>query len=397
MNKLLVKILWGKQSFFQLALTMIALVIGVSLMAVTINLYLNFKELLSDNDAFSNNYLVINKSVGYLNTFGFSSTTFDDQEIKEIKSNAAILDAEGFKANQFDVELKTGAPINLRMEIYFESISKKYIDKVPSAWTWKEGEEVVPIIMSTEFYNLMSFGFTPTKKGIPQIPKSLLLNRKFDLFIRGEKGEKRMKTQIVGYSDRINSLIVPQEFLNWANANIGKGQTGSYSRVMLEVEDASNPALNQFLENNGYVTNKDQLLSGSGKTKIKLFLSVLGLIGGLIVILTLNTLVMNIQLLVSKAKAELKMLFSLGYRLSTLFGYMFYGFVVMQLLPLILIFVLLPIINSGIQSGLNEFMPNFILETSTQVLLLPIGVFVLSVVVMALFLKRFLRLSVLSD
>ncbi|MCX6181658.1 MAG: hypothetical protein NT150_07010 [Bacteroidetes bacterium] len=397
MNKLLVKILWGKQSFFQLVLTMIALVIGVSLMAVTINLYLNFKDLLSDNDAFSNNYLVVNKSVGYLNTFGFSSTTFDDDEIADIKGNPLILDAEGFKANQFDVELKTGEPINLRMEIYFESISKKYIDKVPSTWTWKEGEEVVPIIMSTEFYNLMSFGFTPTKKGIPQIPKSLLLNKTFDLYIRGEKGEKRMKTQIVGYSDRINSLIVPQEFLNWANANIGKGKTGTYSRVMLEVEDASSPGLNKYLEENGYVTNKDQLLSGSGKTKIKLFLSVLGLIGGLIVILTLNTLVMNIQLLVSKAKAELKMLFSLGYRLKTLFGYMFYGFLVMQLLPLILIFVLLPLINSGIQSGLNEFMPNFVLETSMEVMLIPVGVFVLSVVVMALFLKRFLRLSVLSD
>jgi hypothetical protein len=393
----LVKILWGKQSFFQLALTMIALVVGVSLMVVTINLYLNFKELLSDNDVFSNNYLVINKSVGYLNTFGLSSTTFDDAEIDDIKSNGLVLDAEGFKANQFDVELKTGEPINLRMEIYFESISKKYIDKVPSTWTWSEGEEVVPIIMSTEFYNLMSFGFTPTKKGIPQIPKSLLLNHIFELNLRGAKGEKKMKTKIVGYSDRINSLIVPQEFLNWANSNIGSGTKSTYSRVMLEVEDASDPALTTFLENNGYVTNRDQLLSGSGKTKIKLFLSVLGLIGGFIVVLTLNTLVMNIQLLVSKAKAELKMLFSLGYRLKTLFSYMFYGFVVMQLIPLLLVFILLPIVNTAIQAGLNEFMPNFILQTSTQVLLLPFAVFALSIMVMAIFLKRFLRLSVLSD
>lgn len=397
MNKLLVKILWGKQSFFQLALTMIALVVGVSLMVVTINLYLNFKELLSDNDAFSNNYLVINKSVGYLNTFGLSSTTFDDAEIADVKSNGLVLDVEGFKANQFDVELKTGEPINLRMEIYFESISKKYIDKVPSSWTWREGEEVVPIIMSTEFYNLMSFGFTPTKKGIPQIPKSLLLNHIFELNLRGAKGEKKMKTKIVGYSDRINSLIVPQEFLNWANSNVGSGTKSTYSRVMLEVEDASDPALTTFLENNGYVTNRDQLLSGSGKIKIKLFLSVLGLIGGFIVVLTLNTLVMNIQLLVSKAKAELKMLFSLGYRLKTLFSYMFYGFVVMQLIPLLLIFILLPIVNAGIQAGLNEFMPNFILQTSTEVLMLPLGVFALSVFVMAIFLKRFLRLSVLSD
>ncbi len=393
----MVKILWGKQSFFQLALTMIALVVGVSLMVVTINLYLNFKELLSDNDVFSNNYLVINKSVGYLNTFGLSSTTFDDAEIDDIKSNGLVLDAEGFKANQFDVELKTGEPINLRMEIYFESISKKYIDKVPSTWTWSEGEEVVPIIMSTEFYNLMSFGFTPTKKGIPQIPKSLLLNHIFELNLRGAKGEKKMKTKIVGYSDRINSLIVPQEFLNWANSNIGSGTKSTYSRVMLEVEDASDPALTTFLENNGYVTNRDQLLSGSGKTKIKLFLSVLGLIGGFIVVLTLNTLVMNIQLLVSKAKAELKMLFSLGYRLKTLFSYMFYGFVVMQLIPLLLVFILLPIVNTAIQAGLNEFMPNFILQTSTQVLLLPFAVFALSIMVMAIFLKRFLRLSVLSD
>ncbi|MFM7023680.1 MAG: hypothetical protein ACKOXB_11960 [Flavobacteriales bacterium] len=397
MNKLLVKILWGKQSVFQLVLTMIALVTGVSLMVVTINLYLNFKDLLSDNDAFSNNYLVINKSVGYLNTFGFSSTTFDDDEIADIKASPMVLDAEGFKANQFNVEIQAGAPINLRAEIYLESISKKYIDKVPSTWTWSDTNDVVPVIISTEFYNLIFFGFAPTKKGMPQLPKSLLLNKSLDLNISGSKGSRKMKAKIVGYTDRINSLLVSREFLDWANTNIGKGKSGSYSRVMLEVEDASNPALNKYLEDNGYVTNKDKLLSGSGKTKIKLFLSVLGLIGVLIVILTLNTLVMNIQLLVSKARAELKMLFSLGYRLSTLFAYMFYGFVVLQLIPLLLIFVALPLINGAIQSGLSEFMPGFTLETSTEVMLLPLGVFVLSVLVMALFLKRFLRLSVLSD
>lgn len=397
MNKLLVKILWGKQSFFQLVLTMIALVIGVSLMAVTINLYLNFKELLSDNDAFSNNYLVINKSVGYFNTFGLSSTTFSERELKKIKAKEMVKDAEGFTANQFDVIIKKGEPFNLYLEMFFESVPKKFIDKVPSTWTWKEGDQVVPIIMSNEFYNLFSFGYTPTKQGLPQLPKSIWLNTTFDLEIRGKQGTKMFKAKVVGFTDRINSVLVPMEFLHWANTNVGKNKEAEYSRVILEVEDASDPALTKYLEKKGYITNKDQLLSGSGKTKIKLFLSVLGLIGFFIVILTLNTLVMNIQLLVSKAKAELKMLFSLGYRLKTLFGYMFYGFVVMQLLPLILIFVLLPIINSGIQSGLNEFMPNFVLETSTEVLLLPIMVFALSVVVMALFLKRFLRLSVLSD
>jgi len=396
-NKLLVKILWGKQSYFQLVLTLLALVVGVLVMAITFNLYLNFKEVLSDNDAFSNNYLVINKSVGYLNTFGLTSTSFKAEEIEDIKNSKKVKGAVPFIANQFDVAIRKGAPFNFYSELFVEGVPRNFIDNVPNEFRWQEGDAEVPVILSNEMYNLLSFGYSPTKTGFPQVPKSALMSTDFDLELRGVQKDVKMKTRIVGFSDRVNSILVPLEFLEWANKNIGRGAQNDFSRVLLEVEDAADHQLQEFLDAKGYVANKDKLLAGSGKSKIKLFLSVLGLIGGLIVILTLNTLVMNIQLLISKAKAELKMLFSLGYRLNTLFSYMFYGFVVMQLFPLIIIYAILPFLNASIQQGLNEFMPNLQMTLFTEVLALPIAVLVLSVLVMAVFLKRFLRLSVLSD
>lgn len=397
MNKLLVKILWGKQSYFQLVLTLLALVIGVLVMALTFNLYLNFKGVLSDNDAFSNNYLVINKSVGYLNTFGITSTSFKQEEVEAIKDGKVVKNAVPFVANQFDVAIRKGAPFNFYSELFVEAVPRDFVDNVPNDFRWKEGDDEVPVILSNELYNLLSFGYSPTKSGFPQVPKSALMSTDFDLELRGAHGEKKMKTRIVGFSDRVNSVLVPLDFIQWANREVGRGAQTEFSRVLLEVEDASDPKLEEYLESKGYVANKDKLLAGSGKTKIKLFLSVLGLIGGLIVILTLNTLVMNIQLLISKAKAELKLLFSLGYKMGTLFSYMFYGFVIMQLLPLLMIYVVLPFLNASIQNGLNEFMPNLQMSLFTEVLALPIAVFVLSILVMAIFLKRFLRLSVLSD
>lgn len=397
MNRLLIKILWGKQSYFQLVLTSIALVIGVLVMAITFNMYLNFKEVLSDNDAFSNNYLVINKSVGYLNTLGITSTSFKKEEIENIKEGKIVKDAVPFTANQFDVAIRKGAPFNFYSELFVEGVPRNFIDNVPNEFRWQEGDAEVPVILSNELYNLLSFGYSPTKSGFPQVPKSALMSTDFDLELRGPKGEIKLKTRIVGFSDRVNSVLAPVEFIEWANKNVGRGTQNDFSRVLLEVEDASDPKLQEYLESKGYVANKDKLLAGSGKTKIKLFLWVLTFIGALIVVLTLNSLIMNIQLLISKAKSELKMLFSLGYKLSTLFSYMFYGFAVMQLLPLIIIYFTLPIINSSIQEGLNEFMPNLIFQLFDEVKVLPALIFLLSIFVMAIFLKRFLRLSVLSD
>lgn len=397
MNKLLVKILWGKQSYFQLVFTSIALVIGVLVMALTFNLYLNFKEVLSDNDAFSNNYLVINKSVGYLNTLGLTSTSFKQAEIDEIKDGKIVKDAVPFTANQFDVAIRKGAPFNFYSELFIEGVPRNFIDNVPNEFRWKEGDEEVPVILSNELYNLLSFGYSPTKSGFPQVPKSALMSTDFDLELRGPEGEVKLKTRIVGFSDRVNSVLAPVEFITWANKRIGRGTQNDFSRVLLEVEDASDPKLQEYLESKGYVANKDKLLAGSGKTKIKLFLWLLTFIGALIVLLTLNSLVMNIQLLISKAKAELKMLFSLGYRLKTLFAYMFLGFAVIQLLPLFIVYGVLPLLNSSIQEGLNEFMPNLQIQLFSEVLFLPSLVFSLSVLVMAVFLKRFLRLSVLSE
>ena len=366
-------------------------------MALTFNLYLNFKEVLSDNDAFSNNYLVINKSVGYLNTLGLTSTSFKQAEIDEIKDGKIVKDAVPFTANQFDVAIRKGAPFNFYSELFIEGVPRNFIDNVPNEFRWKEGDEEVPVILSNELYNLLSFGYSPTKSGFPQVPKSALMSTDFDLELRGPEGEVKLKTRIVGFSDRVNSVLAPVEFITWANKRIGRGTQNDFSRVLLEVEDASDPKLQEYLESKGYVANKDKLLAGSGKTKIKLFLWLLTFIGALIVLLTLNSLVMNIQLLISKAKAELKMLFSLGYRLKTLFAYMFLGFAVIQLLPLFIVYGVLPLLNSSIQEGLNEFMPNLQIQLFSEVLFLPSLVFSLSVLVMAVFLKRFLRLSVLSE
>ncbi len=380
-----------------MVLTLFALVIGVVVMALTFNLYLNFEEVLEDKDAFSNNYLVVNKSVGYMNTLHLSSNSFNAKEVESIKDGNTIQNAVGFSSNQFDVAIRKGAPFNLYSEIFLEAVPRNFVDNVPSDFRWKEGENEVPIILSNELYNLVSFGYTPSKSGLPQLPKSAWMNTDFELEIHGPKGSKSMKTRVVGFSDRINSVLAPVEFVEWANVSIGRGKQSEFSRVLIEVEDASDPKVEKYLSSKGYQVNKDKLLAGSGKTKIKLFLSILAFIGALIVSLTLNSLVMNIQLLISKAKAELKMLFSLGYRLSTLFSYMFYGFIISQLFPLIAIYLLLPFLNSFIEQGLKEFMPNLVMVIFTEVLALPLIIMILSVAVMAVFLKRSLRLSVLSD
>lgn len=44
-----------------------------------------------------------------------------------------------------------------------------------------------------------------------------------DVRLSGRGRTERMKGRIVGFSNRLNTILVPQAFMEWANATLGDG------------------------------------------------------------------------------------------------------------------------------------------------------------------------------
>ena len=60
-----------------------------------------------------------------------------------------------------------------------------------------------------------------------------------DIMMRGNGRVEQYKGNIVGFSNRLNTILVPQSFMEWANKNFAPNAEAQPARLIIEV---SNPA-----------------------------------------------------------------------------------------------------------------------------------------------------------
>ena len=57
------------------------------------------------------------------------------------------------------------------------------------------------------------------------------------LTLRSEDGMRTLQfhRRVAGYSNRLNTILVPREFMDWSNAALGTGKVKNPSRLIIEV------------------------------------------------------------------------------------------------------------------------------------------------------------------
>ena len=73
-----------------------------------------------------------------------------------------------------------------------------------------------------------------------------------DITIRGNGQERTFTGRIIGFSERINSVLVPEDFMAFANKNFGDQPDLGASRLLLKVANPYDQNLTHFLEEKGY-------------------------------------------------------------------------------------------------------------------------------------------------
>jgi hypothetical protein len=122
-----------------------------------------------------------------------------------------------------------------------------------------------------------------------------------------------IRARIVGFSDRIPSIMVPESFLKWANERYGSEPDPAPSRLIIQVGDAADPALSTFLQQKNYETNRDRLRRSRTAAAARIAVIVTGAVSLLIAGLSVLLAAMNAQLLISRSASALSLLVHLGY------------------------------------------------------------------------------------
>ena len=286
--------------------------IGVLLLLVSMQMFVNIQDLLKENTPRkSGGYDFISISKTITNENMGKDNTFTKEDLINLKKQPDITDVSPLIANQFRVRATAGDIIPFSTDLFLESVDNDFIDTLPPSFTWQPGQLVVPIIFSSDFLEMYNV-FAPAQ-GLPQLSAKTISSVNIILECSGPGGTQNFKGNIVALSDRINSLLVPKTFMNWSNQYFSRDTTVHASRVFIKTKDANDPKLIAYLDQEDYHLNKDKIQFSRIKSILQNIISTLGIFGMLVIILALMLFSFYLQLMIAKSKENLRLLLTLGY------------------------------------------------------------------------------------
>jgi len=313
--RLLYQILWKDHSRTHLLFAFLGTLAGFVLLLAGIQFYIDIKSVLSENrDLLDPEYIVINKKVNIGQTLGLSKGGFTEEEIEEIALQPFADQVSPFLSNQFPVSgyMESERFPGFSTELFFEAIPDEFIDVKSEDWIWDPEVGKIPVIIPQDYLNLYNFGFAPSQ-GLPQIPKGVLSMMDFKLRMRGQGGYDDYDGQIVGFSNRIHSILVPLDFLTWANEKYGYFDRSNPSQVIVVSKDPTDPSIIRFLEEKGYDTIREKLKSSRMNIILKLIISFLVVVAAIIIGLAFLVFLLSLQLMISRSSEKIRRLNKIGF------------------------------------------------------------------------------------
>lgn len=316
MNKLVWKLLRKHISIGQLSGFFLANLFGMIIVLLGIQFYRDVLPVFTEGDSFmKKDYIIVTKKISALSSFTGKSNTFSDDEINELKKQPFTKSIGAFTPSLFKVSAGLGmqeAGINLSTEMFFESVPDGYVDINLGKWHFDANSHTIPIIIPRNYLNLYNFGFAQSRS-LPKLSEGLMSLIKMDIMMRGNDRVEQYKGNIVGFSNRLNTILVPQSFMDWANESFAPKQKAESSRLIVEVKNPTDTRITDYFQKRNYETEGNNLDSGKTTYFLRLITGIVMGVGLFISILSFYILMLSIFLLLQKNTAKLENLLLIGY------------------------------------------------------------------------------------
>jgi hypothetical protein len=307
--KKIIKTSAGRTRFI---MAFVGLSVALLLILSAIQIQANYNDLLQGktNQDSTANFLVINKVV---NNNTFNATTLSDETLKDLQQQPFIESVGNISPGRFKASIESLIPaFPFYTDIAFESVGDDFIDVNSKDWQWNEDADFIPMIIPNMFLDIYNFQFS-VSQGYPQITPDALKMLSFKVNLYNSYGvAQSYRGRIVGFSDRISSVLVPQSFMNWANQKLGNQQSSKPSRVVIRTKDPGNPALVNYLQQKGLTTDADKTRFSKYRKIVEVVVNVSWVTGAIMLLFALLVFTLFIQLTIASCKDEIQLLITLG-------------------------------------------------------------------------------------
>lgn len=320
--KLLIKILRHNVNVWQIISFVLANLVGGAIVLLGIQAYRDADRFLAaDGAVLGDGQLVITKPVS-----GMSAITsmlgieprFTSAEIDSLSLLPSVSRVGAFTPARCQVrgQIAVGQ-LNLVTDMFLESVPDDFID-VPLSdgklqWSASVTDRVVPIIIPRSYLNLYNYGYAATR-GLPQLSEGIVTNFPLRLILSGLGGEHVYEARILGFSNKLNTILAPQNFIDEVNSTMQIVQQKQPSRLIVKTRAGRDDSqqLLQYVESRGYVVEGDSDALKMQTLVHGILMALIG-VGALVSLLAFYLLVVSILLLIEKNRERLSTLAFLGY------------------------------------------------------------------------------------
>jgi len=314
--KLIWKILRAHLSIGQLVSFFVANAVGLCIIMLSIQIYADIAPVLSSTtDFLKPEYVVISKPVTSIDTFTGKKPTFSRSEQRDLSGQPFVDQMGLFRAAQYGVygSIEMG-DYDISSEMFFESVPDRFVDVKTDQWQFSPDDDIVPIVIPRDYLALYNFGFAQGNAMMPAVSEKLLTTISIDITLYGNRRRISLTGQVVGLSNRLNTILVPESFIQWSNAELATDTLDwEPSRIILQVNNPADARVASYMHEKGYVVANDRLDASKASWFLHILVTIVMMVGISICVLACYILVLSIFLLLQKNTRQLHDLRLIGY------------------------------------------------------------------------------------
>ena len=311
MKGLMWKLLRRHVSVAQLGGFAVANLIGLTIVILAVQFYGDVRPIFDDDESFiKRDYLVITRKVTGMGALMGASSEFSSEAIADLEQQDWVTKVGKFRTSEYSINGNSGR--SMSTQFFFESIPDEFIDVSSADWRFNPRRPVVPVIVSKDYLSLYNFGFAAAQ-GMPKLSEGMMAMIPLQFTLTGNGISDVLPGRIVGFSSRLNTILVPEEFMQWSNRRYGNGGTTAPSRLIVEVNTPGDVRIADYMDAKGYDVGGDKMNSGKANYFLSVIIGIVIAVGVLISLLSFFVLMLSIYLLLQKNTKKLQDLLMLGY------------------------------------------------------------------------------------
>lgn len=368
----------------------LANIVGLFIVLLSIQFYNDTKVIFTgDGGVLKDEYMVLRKKVTPISTITGNTNSFSNDEIQNLEEQDFIEDIGFFTSSNFNVQ----ASINIKgvqsfsTQMFFESVPDKFVDVKSDEWLFSDSHKIIPIVLPQNYLDLYNFGFAQSRN-LPKLSESLIGMMNLQVEISGNGIKDLYRGKIVGFSSKINTILVPETFINWANHYYSNTTEDAPTRLIIQVNNPTDERILDFFNDRDYVTDEAKLDASKSTFVLKILSSIVGSFGFVICLLALYILLLSVYLLIEKNNDKLQNLILIGYSVSSIS--MPYQFIAtfLNVLALICSIPLVLIVRSIYIELFIKLFPNYSPSTIVPTLITGLCVVAISSIVNIMVVRR---------